>query len=180
MEETEKVHAIPVGLENLYRLTNGFPWVFAGEADFSPNYRPESVFACFKISTNPHIRSRVREQIMESRHRFCDERLAPMVFSEMVKRAKFVVSPPGNGLDCHRTWESIYLGAVPVILSGTLAPKLVDNLPILEVQSYSEFLELSEHELDDMYETIRRSSTQMAYMPYWVRELWGYDRGGLE
>lgn len=27
----------------------------------------------------------------------------------------FVASPAGNGLDCHRTWEAIYLGVVPIV-----------------------------------------------------------------
>jgi hypothetical protein len=26
-----------------------------------------------------------------------------------------VISPPGNGLDCHRTWEALYLGVVPLV-----------------------------------------------------------------
>lgn len=26
--------------------------------------------------------------------------------------SRFVVSPPGNGPDCHRTWEALYLGAI--------------------------------------------------------------------
>ena len=25
-----------------------------------------------------------------------------------------VASPPGNGLDCHRTWEALYLGVTPI------------------------------------------------------------------
>lgn len=35
-----------------------------------------------------------------------------------VRRSLFVISPPGNGHDCHRTWESIYLGAIPVMKSS--------------------------------------------------------------
>lgn len=30
----------------------------------------------------------------------------------------FVISPPGHGLDCHRTWEALALGCIPI----TLAP----------------------------------------------------------
>ena len=28
---------------------------------------------------------------------------------------KFAISPPGNGIDCHRTWEMILIGVVPVM-----------------------------------------------------------------
>ena len=29
---------------------------------------------------------------------------------------RFVLSPPGHGLDCHRTWEAILLGAIPIVV----------------------------------------------------------------
>ncbi|CAF4612833.1 unnamed protein product, partial [Rotaria socialis] len=30
--------------------------------------------------------------------------------------------PPGGGTDCHRTWETLYMGAVPIVLSSGLDP----------------------------------------------------------
>jgi hypothetical protein len=33
----------------------------------------------------------------------------------MLSNSQFVLSPPGNGADCHRTWEAIYLGAIPIV-----------------------------------------------------------------
>ena len=32
----------------------------------------------------------------------------------------FVLSPPGKGLDCHRTWEALCLGCIPIIISTPL------------------------------------------------------------
>ena len=32
----------------------------------------------------------------------------------------FVLSPPGEGLDCHRTWEALCLGCVPIMISTPL------------------------------------------------------------
>jgi hypothetical protein len=31
----------------------------------------------------------------------------------------FVISPPGHGLDCHRTWEALALGCIPITLAPT-------------------------------------------------------------
>jgi tRNA U38,U39,U40 pseudouridine synthase TruA len=33
----------------------------------------------------------------------------------------FVISPPGHGLDCHRTWEALALGCIPITLAPTAA-----------------------------------------------------------
>lgn len=49
----------------------------------------------------------------------------------------FVVSPPGEGLDCHRTWEALCLGCIPIILSTPL-DDLFEDLPVLIVKSWSE------------------------------------------
>ena len=38
-------------------------------------------------------------------------------YRQLLLRSKYVLSPPGNGPDCHRTWESIYLGAIPIVLA---------------------------------------------------------------
>jgi hypothetical protein len=31
---------------------------------------------------------------------------------------QFVVSPPGRGYDCYRTWEALAVGCVPIVLSS--------------------------------------------------------------
>ena len=49
----------------------------------------------------------------------------------------FVLSPLGNGLDCHRTWEALVLGAIPIVKSGPLDP-LYSDLPVLIVQEWSD------------------------------------------
>ena len=33
----------------------------------------------------------------------------------------FVISPPGHGLDCHRTWEALALGCIPIILAPAVS-----------------------------------------------------------
>lgn len=50
----------------------------------------------------------------------------------------FVLSPCGNGLDCHRTWEALCLGSIPIIkLEGTFI-KLFEDLPVLVVGKWTD------------------------------------------
>lgn len=49
----------------------------------------------------------------------------------------FVISPQGNGLDCHRTWEALCLGCIPIIKTSGLDP-LFEGLPVWIVSSWSE------------------------------------------
>jgi hypothetical protein len=38
----------------------------------------------------------------------------------MLKRTKFVVCPPGAGMDTHRVYETLYFGGIPIIKSSPL------------------------------------------------------------
>ena len=57
-------------------------------------------------------------------------------WKNMVQYA-FVVSPHGNGLDCHRTWESLALGSIPIVKTSGI-DSLFDDLPVWIVQDWSE------------------------------------------
>ena len=50
---------------------------------------------------------------------------------------KFVLSPRGNGLDAHRTWEALLVGAIPIVRASALNP-LYEGLPVLVVREWSE------------------------------------------
>ena len=52
-------------------------------------------------------------------------------------RYAFVVSPHGNGLDCHRTWESLVLGNIVIVKRSSLDP-LYEGLPVVIVEDWSE------------------------------------------
>ncbi len=55
-------------------------------------------------------------------------------------RYAFVVSPRGNGLDCHRTWESLALGNIVIVKRSPLDP-LYEGLPVVIVSQWSEITE---------------------------------------
>ena len=49
----------------------------------------------------------------------------------------FVLSPFGNGMDCHRTWEALCLGCIPIVKAPNFR-KMFENLPVLIVENWSE------------------------------------------
>jgi hypothetical protein len=49
----------------------------------------------------------------------------------------FVISPHGNGLDCHRTWEALILGCVVIVKTSPL-DNLYTDLPVLIVTEWSD------------------------------------------
>lgn len=47
----------------------------------------------------------------------------------------FVVCPHGGGLDCHRNWEALCLGCIPIVKTSPI-DKLYENLPVLIVKDW--------------------------------------------
>ena len=60
-------------------------------------------------------------------------------WNNIIKYA-FVLSPFGNGMDCHRTWESLCLGSIPIIKAPNFKA-LFKDLPVLIVNNWSEITE---------------------------------------
>ena len=50
---------------------------------------------------------------------------------------KFVLSPFGVGLDCHRTWEALILGCIPIVKSSCIDP-VYEGLPVWIVKDWGE------------------------------------------
>lgn len=65
-------------------------------------------------------------------------------FLEALVRHRFVLCPPGNGVDTHRMWEALLAGAIPVVLQSK-AMEPFSMLPVLFVEDFrqvtKEFLE---------------------------------------
>ena len=64
------------------------------------------------------------------------ERLPRTKYWKELRKSKFVLSPLGNGMDCHRTWEALILGVVPIVKRSTIST-VFDGLPVIQVEDYS-------------------------------------------
>ncbi|TSA31400.1 MAG: hypothetical protein D4R65_11255 [Verrucomicrobiaceae bacterium] len=58
-------------------------------------------------------------------------------FLDALVRHRFVLCPPGNGVDTHRMWEALLAGTVPVVLRSQAMEPFV-HLPILFVEDFRE------------------------------------------
>jgi hypothetical protein len=86
----------------------------------------------------------------------------------------FVLSPAGGGLDCHRTWEALILGCIPIVKRFNIPLENVySDLPVLIVDSWEDVTE------ELLVATIADfSSRQFNYdklmLKYWVDLIYSY------
>lgn len=93
---------------------------------------------------------------------------------------KFVLCPQGNGIDCYRTYESIYLGCVPVLEKSTFSLALANaGLPVLVVNDlYSLTRSLLESVWPEMSDATRRFNYEWVTKSYW-RARFAAEAAGL-
>jgi len=65
---------------------------------------------------------------------------------------KFVVSPEGNGIDCHRHYEALIAGCIPIVERNPLTEEKYRNCPVLWTDDYSE---ITPAYLDAVYEGMK-------------------------
>ena len=66
-----------------------------------------------------------------------------------LKDYKFIISPEGNGVDCHRTWEGLYLKTIPIVDRSLVTEYFSKYFPMVLVDDWSTF---SLDQLEGVYE----------------------------
>jgi hypothetical protein len=171
----DKIIPIPIGIANTV-WDHGQTSILTSQIENAPpagdETRKQFLYCNFSVGTNKEARTPCLEAFQnrgsvrfETSRTFSDYLLD---LSETV----FVPSPPGHGLDCHRTWEALLMGCYPIVMSSTLDPLYVD-LPIVIIRDWSEATEeLLNQKLQEFKS--RSWKFEKLYAPYWfekVREI---------
>lgn len=141
---SKRVNALPIGLEN----DRWFPEVCKKEKILQKNaseIKPENlVYINHAIWTNPDARKPVYDHFIDKTWATCVENCQNGInfddYINAIEQHFFIVSPPGNGIDCHRTWEALYCNRVPIVIRNCNTD-VYDDLPVLIVDSWQEITE---------------------------------------
>lgn len=84
----------------------------------------------------------------------------------------FSISPHGNGLDCHRTWEDLVLGCIVIVKTSVLDP-LYEGLPVVIINDWSE---ITKENLEIWLTLYPDASTNPCYREkltnaYWIKQI---------
>lgn len=80
----------------------------------------------------------------------------------------FVVSPHGGGYDCHRTWEALLLGCIPIVKTSAI-DSLFEDLPVLIVQEWADVTEeLLKETIVSYHEKMKTFNFDKLLLSYWT------------
>jgi hypothetical protein len=103
------------------------------------------VLCCISTSTDMRRRptGKNRQSIVETliNNNINNISLNASDYFDTLPEYKFVISPEGNGIDCHRHYESLIAGCIPVIEYNYMTEEKYAGCPILYTHDYSEITE---------------------------------------
>lgn len=143
--------AIPLGLESQRYRSAGQIRDFSRAINFAAEKRKIGLLVAWNDATNFQIRSRAREELANLPFTTqVTRRISARSIHLMMRHSLFVACPRGNGIDTHRFWESVYLGAIPIILRKDRIPAY-DIAPHLVLDSWLELNQYTYQELLYLY-----------------------------
>lgn len=100
----------------------------------------ELVLCAISESTDERRRGPVRKEIVKSLeiNGVPNVKLDHEKYFTCLPSYKFVISPEGNGIDCHRHYEALMAGCIPIVEYSKLVDVKYGNVPILWTKDYSE------------------------------------------
>lgn len=134
------VFSIPLGLEN----TKWFKHINKNKKILNAKQKiPSKLCYCnFNVATNKEIREHAK-QFTNKSYFTKDMHHNGYNFDSYLNNILdhfYIFSPPGRGLDCHRTWETLYLKRVPIIYN-VYKKDLFEDLPVLIINNPEELTE---------------------------------------
>jgi hypothetical protein len=132
-----KVLPIPIGIENNQ-------WWKAGPMNIIDHVKQiqknRTLYVNFSTYTNL-ARREIYEFFRTYDGATIDSKVPRPAYLDQIRNHRFVVAPRGNGLDTHRFWEALYLGAIPVISRDDWCPSF-SRMPVLIVDRYQDVASL--------------------------------------
>lgn len=130
--------------------------------------RPRTVYCNFNPGTSRDgHRQRVKSLLEQKPYAVFDTRKPFAKYCDAARQHAFVASPRGNGTDCHRTWEALYLGCIPIVDKHTIYDAFAgEGLPIIQVSDWNEV----DH-IVNTADTKRTVNVEALTIDYWLSRI---------
>ena len=176
-KEALNIQGIPCGVNNTKGCPNN------GYHDHYLKHIPalntvqknNNILASFALSTNPQ-RTYIKD--MCSKLEWVDLDCVDLhhqsyqkdfdIYLENLKTYKMTISPEGNGVDCIRTWEAIYMGVVPIVKRSNVTNWFEDS-PIIFLDEWEQLKDKGY--IFSEYNRVKNNSPQMADHNFWKQQI---------
>lgn len=170
----DRVVALPIGLENRRLHCNGIVRDFEVLRRRKPAKKPR-ILTAFTADTNRSLRLAAMKHLANCPINDTVPRMNSRSYRELAASYMFIASPPGNGEDCHRTWEALYMRSVPVVVRSPLMEAFeARGMPLLLVDSFEELCGWNEAKAEKTYKDLCAGfDSPSIWFDYWQQVIRG-------
>lgn len=170
----KKLIPVPIGIaHHLYNNAHGNIQNF-NKVQSENNIKDNLIYANFSVNTNAkercdcllHTKMKLVDQEGNGWHEKSDvlEWYQPKSHESYLRdlsKSYYCLSPRGNGIDCHRTWESLYMRCIPIV-TRNLVTESHSYLPIIILDSWEDF-KIEDYTIDKYHEIMKNFEVSNLY-----------------
>jgi hypothetical protein len=163
-----KLIPIPIGFENKkWEIIFGPKTKYMNRVSMNKKYLTDLVYYNCNQNTNFKDRKECYDFSINTNYVNIDKpNLSYIDYLKKIQQHKFILSPKGNGLDCHRTWEILKLKRVPILKRQGQLERLYSNMPVLFVDNWDDINKLN---LSEIYYNFSFLEQDYLSMNYWFK-----------
>jgi len=182
---SDRVTPLPIGVE-IEELTkrpgHGMinPGIFEkkpyllGEIKVKTTEILDKIYSNFNTHTNPSVRVPLKNHTLSNDIFLNKENLTYHDFVKDVKSTIATLSPRGNGIECIRTYEVLYLNSIPIVYGDykeykAINKKIYKNLPIVFIDDITEFKDFNK--IENKIKNVKNNSLETLDYYYWVDKI---------
>ena len=185
-----KYISLPIGI-NHYRNEKSLKSVLNDYIPFEKNKKEKYLLCNWNNATNKELREPLMEHCKTlsfcdcTEYKFAENKktmesniegeitydITDPEFYVNLSKYKMVLSPLGTGFDCHRTWEALYLGVVPIVFNPCTINEMFTDLPVIFINNIN--TEFNKKWLDKKYKKIRYKYKDWLNNPLSLKKLNG-------
>ena len=156
----EKLNSIPIGFDlhthpfdkmsymiHCRKMAGKRKWRILSDSHHTISH-PDRILLYHTLKNNKYIDFTKKVSIME--------------ISKLYNKYQFALSPRGNGLDCHRTWELLLAGVIVITKTSPL-DDMYKDLPVVIVKDWDELNHDLEKKLNLWYQTHKNKPTKLTF-----------------
>lgn len=122
----------------------------------------------FENNTNFIERKRIQNKLKNKKWSYLENnKIGLNDYLTNLKKYKYIIAPPGNGVDTHRIWESLYAGSYPVV-NKNISIDSFSVFPIIFVDNLSK---ISFEQLENLYNKIETKNLQYLNINWWLTKI---------
>jgi hypothetical protein len=187
IQDNDKIIQLPIGLDYHTILSNkNHQWKLPNESHLPEDQ--ENILVNIKEKIKPFYERipKIYVNFSKNNDRFGDRKkslesiadnilvinndFTPRTINwQNITKYTFVLSPFGVGMDCHRTWEALCLGCIPIVRAPNFK-KMFEDLPVLIVDNWSD---INQNLLQKTIEEFRAKEFNYGKLTlsYWINKI---------